>query len=133
MAGILLEKVVGEDDKLRGRQATALAAMGKIESAINLLEEALLLGNRVDTTGVGGLEKLLAQQQQAKQNYTLGLQSLEKGEFTRAKRLFQVAQVCHLIPRFLLHTFLMLFPSAILRLFVYLSRVILITMYSYFV
>ena len=89
--GIGLERVKGECDKVRGREASALAAMGKIDNAINKLEEALLIEDRVDTSGVAALEKQLDQLRTGLSNYNLGKQSLEKNEYTRAKRLFQLA------------------------------------------
>ena len=102
--GIDLERTLGEADKLRIRKATALAGMGKVDAAMNFLEEVLLISDRKDTSNVSGIEKLLKQLQQAKENVALGNISLEKREFSRAKRLFQIAQatlVCIYIYAFL--------------------------------
>ena len=89
--GIGLEKVKGECDKVRCREASALAAMGKIDTAIVKLEEALLIEDRIETSGVAAIEKQLEQMRTSLSNYNLGTQSLEKNEFTRARRLFQLA------------------------------------------
>lgn len=66
--------------------------MGKVDTAIIFLEEALLVSERKDTSNVPAIEKLLKQLGQAKENVVLGNASLSKGEFSRAKRLFQMAQ-----------------------------------------
>ena len=89
--GISLERVKGECDKVRGREASALAAMGKIDTAINKLEEALLIEDRVETSGVAALEKQLDKMRTSLSNFNLGTQSLQKNEYTRARRLFQLA------------------------------------------
>ena len=77
---------------MRVREANALAAMGKVDAAVNKLEEAMLLENRVEMSGLPAIEKLLSQLKQGQQNLALAQISLQKNEFTRAKRLFQLSQ-----------------------------------------
>ena len=84
---------MGECDKVRVREASALAGMGKVDAAINKLEEAILIENREDTSGLPEIERLLGQLKQGQLNMTLAQASLEKNEFSRAKRLFQQCQV----------------------------------------
>jgi tetratricopeptide (TPR) repeat protein len=89
--GVAHEKVVGQFDKLRQRQANALAGMGQRDKAIAFLEEALLL-EREETTHVQLLETQLQKLKTAETWITSADESLNKREFSRAKRLFQNAQ-----------------------------------------
>lgn len=89
--GIAHEKVVGQFDKLRQRQATSLAGMGQRDKAIAFLEESLLLA-REDSTNVKVLADLLQRLKTAETWITAADASLDKLEFSRARRLFQNAQ-----------------------------------------
>mmetsp|Transcript_10548 Transcript_10548/g.17323 ORF Transcript_10548/g.17323 Transcript_10548/m.17323 type:complete len:456 (+) Transcript_10548:39-1406(+) len=89
--GISHEKVVGQFDKLRQRQANAMAGMGQRDKAIAFLEEALQL-ERGETAHVKALESQLQKLKTADTWITSANESLEKREFSRAKRLFQNAQ-----------------------------------------
>jgi DnaJ homolog subfamily C member 7 len=89
--GITHEKEVGQFDKLRQRQANAMAGMGQRDKAIAFLEESLLL-ERTETSHVKLLEDQLAKLKTAETWITAANESLKKNEFSRAKRLFQNAQ-----------------------------------------
>ena len=89
--GVTHEKTVGQFDKLRQRQANALAGMGQRDKAIAFLEEVLLL-EREETAHVPQLEAQLAKLRAADSCIVTANDSLKKKEFSRAKRLFQNAQ-----------------------------------------
>ena len=91
--GIKREASVGQMDKLRQRHASALAATGAFDEASAVLEEALQLkGREGNANMVSALEQQRDKLLQAGECVQNGSASLDKGEFSRAKRLFQSAQ-----------------------------------------
>ena len=89
--GIGLEKEVGQFDKLRQRKANALAGMGQRGEAITFLQESLKL-QRTQNAHVKMLEDQLEKLKKADSWISSANESLEKGEYSRAKRLFLNAQ-----------------------------------------
>jgi DnaJ homolog subfamily C member 7 len=95
--GIKYEETPGQLDKLRQRHASALAANGAFEEAVAVLEAALALEGRTGNVNmVAVLEQQLEKLKQAGVHVEGGTSSLAKGEYSRAKRLFQNAQSCGL-------------------------------------
>jgi DnaJ family protein C protein 7 len=90
--GISHEMNCGQLDKLRIRHCSALAAMGNIDKAIEAGEEYVALKNRTHHDNLQALEQQLQKFKSTRELVVLAKESLEKKEFTRAKRLFQNAQ-----------------------------------------
>jgi tetratricopeptide (TPR) repeat protein len=85
--GLKLEKTPGSLDKLRLRQANAQANLGDIAGAISLLEEAATK----TPESAANFDKTVHQLRAALMHIDAGNESLGKSEFSRAKRLFQLA------------------------------------------
>jgi len=85
--GIKLEKSAGSLDKLRMRKATALANMGDLQGAQAYLEGCVL----TNPASGANFDKTIQQLRAAQQHVDAGYESLGKSEFSRAKRLFQLA------------------------------------------
>lgn len=85
--GLKHEPSLGALDKLRLRHASALANMGDLPGAIKLLSDAV----SAHPPSAASFDKVVAALQGASANALLGAESLEKAEFSRAKRLFQLA------------------------------------------
>jgi DnaJ homolog subfamily C member 7 len=90
--GLKFEKVIGQLDKLRLRHAAALASMGSIQQAIAILEEAIGLPERESSESMKALSDQIIKLREVKSSLQLAKESLEKGEYSRAKRLFQITQ-----------------------------------------
>ena len=85
--GLKHEQVPGALDKLRLRQASAVANMGDFPAAVRLLVEA----TAAHPPSAVNFDKVVSVLEGAAANALLGAESLEKKEFSRAKRLFQLA------------------------------------------
>ena len=85
--GIKLEKTPGQLDKLRMRKATALANLGDLAGAAAYLQECIT----ANPASAANFDKTVQQLHTAKQHCDAGYESLGKNEYTRAKRLFQLA------------------------------------------
>jgi DnaJ homolog subfamily C member 7 len=99
--GLKYEPIPGQLDKLRLRQATALASMGSLPAAMRVLEEAIALPDRGGNGEGGGggennalksLSDQLKKFQEVSHTLALANESLGKGEYSRAKRLYQISQ-----------------------------------------
>ncbi|CAM9137280.1 unnamed protein product, partial [Ectocarpus fasciculatus] len=92
--GLQHEKAPGQLDKLRQRQAAALASMGDLDSAFAVLQEALLLEGRPDADqekSVQTFGQLTDKLRAAADMLEQGQESIAKGEYSRSKRLFENA------------------------------------------
>ena len=90
--GLEHEVKVGSLDKLRIRQATALAAVGDVAQAQSVLRNAISLSGREAHEGVDGLNQLMDKLTQAQQYKDLGLEAVSNKQFMRGRRLLQNAQ-----------------------------------------
>lgn len=90
--GISFEKSIGALDKLRVRHASALIAMGESNKAVDVLQSYVSLEGRVVTDNLPQIESLLQKLRNTQEMLVSAMESLDKKEYTRAKRLFQMVQ-----------------------------------------
>lgn len=94
LEGLQHEKIPGQLDKLRQRQAAALASIGEHDAALAVLQAALLLEGRPDgdqENSARTFGQLIDKLQSAVGLLEQGKESIGKGEYSRSKRFFENA------------------------------------------